>query len=421
MDFSRVDENDYIPVYVQIKKVIEEEIQQGSLKPGDKVPSVREVASSAGVNPNTAAKALRDLVIEGKLISKRGEGHSVAPTATAQPATMSPQLDNPITEEPAVAPRTERYEPKATVANIRQERTQNEHLPNAPLDFSQIDENDYTPVYVQIKKVVESAIQSGSLMPGDKVPSVREVASSASVNANTAAKALRDLVLEGTLVSKRGEGHSVAQAGMPQITTTISVDGLPNQGSVNDPSTSGRNEGSGSDRQTHATPTIGQRTVESYVPEFVKVQNLILQQISNNELKPGDSIPSIRAMAEEQKLNPNTVSKAYRELELRGVVAARRGVGYTVIAKSQPDLEEIGSSLADPIEKRTTTMGAPKEGKLITPKNIVTNYPNVEPTVRDDVRTSENGGRSINSEKANRGILKTIIALLKRAIRWAQR
>jgi DNA-binding transcriptional regulator YhcF (GntR family) len=53
-------------------------IAKGDLKPGDKVPPVRELALKAGVNPNTMQKALSELEREGVLASQRTSGRYVA-------------------------------------------------------------------------------------------------------------------------------------------------------------------------------------------------------------------------------------------------------------------------------------------------------------------------------------------------------
>lgn len=66
------------PIYIQIMDEIKLRIAQGKLKEGDKVPSVRELAIKAGVNPNTMQKALAELEREGVLQSNRTEGRYVA-------------------------------------------------------------------------------------------------------------------------------------------------------------------------------------------------------------------------------------------------------------------------------------------------------------------------------------------------------
>jgi GntR family transcriptional regulator len=74
----------------------------------------------------------------------------------------------------------------------------------------QIDTNNGIPIYEQISRQVKFAVANGTLLVGEHVPSVREMATSAAVNVNTVARAYRDLQSEGVLVSIRGTGLAVA-------------------------------------------------------------------------------------------------------------------------------------------------------------------------------------------------------------------
>ncbi|RKI30711.1 GntR family transcriptional regulator [bacterium 1xD8-6] len=69
---------DDIPIYQQIMDIIKQQIASGELAVGEKLPSVREMALAAGVNPNTMQKALAELEREGLLYSKRTAGRFVA-------------------------------------------------------------------------------------------------------------------------------------------------------------------------------------------------------------------------------------------------------------------------------------------------------------------------------------------------------
>lgn len=70
--------NNEAPIYQQIMEQIKAMIATGVLKAGDKLPSVRELAVSAGVNPNTMQKALSELERDGLLCSKRTSGRFVS-------------------------------------------------------------------------------------------------------------------------------------------------------------------------------------------------------------------------------------------------------------------------------------------------------------------------------------------------------
>lgn len=65
------------PIYSQIVERLETQIVSGQYKPGDKLPSVRELAAEAGVNPNTMQKAFADLERSGLIITQRTSGRTV--------------------------------------------------------------------------------------------------------------------------------------------------------------------------------------------------------------------------------------------------------------------------------------------------------------------------------------------------------
>lgn len=67
-------------------------------------------------------------------------------------------------------------------------------------------------------------------------------------------------------------------------------------------------------------------------PIYVQIGDLIKKQIVRGELRPGDKLPSVRELALEHKVNPNTVQRTYRELDREGVVEMRRGQGTFVVA-----------------------------------------------------------------------------------------
>jgi GntR family transcriptional regulator len=72
----------------------------------------------------------------------------------------------------------------------------------------------------------------------------------------------------------------------------------------------------------------------SYVPIFEQIKDQIKRDISLRALKPNESLPTIRDLAQELLLNPNTVARAYRELESEGFIYTRRGKGSFVTDNS---------------------------------------------------------------------------------------
>lgn len=71
------DFNDDRPIYMQLMEKIQLKIICGAYKPGEKLPSVREIASEASVNPNTMQKALSELERTGLVFSKRTSGRFI--------------------------------------------------------------------------------------------------------------------------------------------------------------------------------------------------------------------------------------------------------------------------------------------------------------------------------------------------------
>jgi len=68
------------------------------------------------------------------------------------------------------------------------------------------------------------------------------------------------------------------------------------------------------------------------VPIYLQIVNQIKYLIAAGRLAPGEEIPPIRVMAEQLVINPNTVARAYLELERAGLVAKRHGAGTYVAA-----------------------------------------------------------------------------------------
>lgn len=70
--------------------------------------------------------------------------------------------------------------------------------------------------------------------------------------------------------------------------------------------------------------------VESPIAVYVQIENQVQFAIAAGILAPGDTLPSVRELSSMLDVNPNTVTKAYRDLELMQLVRTRRGVGVTV-------------------------------------------------------------------------------------------
>lgn len=78
----QLDFRDHRPLYEQIKDKMKELIISGVLKANERIPSVRELAQSLTINPNTIQKAYKDLESEGFIYSIRGKGNFITPLDT---------------------------------------------------------------------------------------------------------------------------------------------------------------------------------------------------------------------------------------------------------------------------------------------------------------------------------------------------
>lgn len=72
---------------------------------------------------------------------------------------------------------------------------------------------------------------------------------------------------------------------------------------------------------------------DANIPIYLQIMNLIKQNIVNGSLKPGDRLPSVRDRAENLSVNPNTVQRAYQELEREGISETRRGMGSFIVER----------------------------------------------------------------------------------------
>ncbi|MDZ5470864.1 GntR family transcriptional regulator (plasmid) [Bacillus sp. 31A1R] len=70
-------------------------------------------------------------------------------------------------------------------------------------------------------------------------------------------------------------------------------------------------------------------------PIYLQIVDKISQQIVRNEIKPGDKLPSVREMAVQTGVNPNTIQRTYSELERMAIVETKRGQGTFVSEKSE--------------------------------------------------------------------------------------
>jgi GntR family transcriptional regulator len=81
----------------------------------------------------------------------------------------------------------------------------------------------------------------------------------------------------------------------------------------------------------------------SGVPIYLQLMEQVKHAIETGALRPGEQLPGIRPLAEDLVINPNTVAKAYRELEHEGIIELRHGAGAFVSGK--PLAKKLGEKM----------------------------------------------------------------------------
>lgn len=70
--------------------------------------------------------------------------------------------------------------------------------------------------------------------------------------------------------------------------------------------------------------------IRSSVAVYLQIENHVQFAIASGKLQAGDQLPSVRELSERLHVNPNTVAKAYRDLEVMGLLYTRRGMGVFI-------------------------------------------------------------------------------------------
>jgi len=87
-----------VPIYLQLMEQVKHAIETGALRPGDQLPGIRPLAVELVINPNTVAKAYRELEHEGAIELRQGAGAFVSGTARAKKATDKLRAGQAIVE-----------------------------------------------------------------------------------------------------------------------------------------------------------------------------------------------------------------------------------------------------------------------------------------------------------------------------------
>lgn len=78
----------------------------------------------------------------------------------------------------------------------------------------------------------------------------------------------------------------------------------------------------------------------SDIPIYIQIVEQMRQQVASGELKPGDQLPTVRALAADLRVNFNTVARAYRMLDEAHIISTQQGRGTYILDESPPEATE---------------------------------------------------------------------------------
>ncbi len=100
------------------------------------------------------------------------------------------------------------------------------------------------------------------------------------------------------------------------------------------------------------------------VPFYRQIIDQVLLAVADGRLKPGTQLPTVRQLAVDLSVNLNTVAKAYREMEIRGIVQTQQGTGTFVAARATGRSREKRKALQDLLDRllaNAEALGIPME------------------------------------------------------------
>jgi GntR family transcriptional regulator len=96
-------------------------------------------------------------------------------------------------------------------------------------------------------------------------------------------------------------------------------------------------------RNTQIEPTRFAFHLDAHsgVPVYRQLIDQVQGAVASGSLSPGDQLPTVRHVAVELTINPNTVSRAYREMEIRGMLDTQQGTGTFVAEQQKEPSKEV--------------------------------------------------------------------------------
>jgi GntR family transcriptional regulator len=89
----------------------------------------------------------------------------------------------------------------------------------------------------------------------------------------------------------------------------------------------------------------------SGVPFYRQIIDQVLLAVADGRLRAGTQLPTVRQLAVDLSVNLNTIAKAYREMEIRGIVQTQQGTGTFIAARSGAKTRERRKALHDLVDR----------------------------------------------------------------------
>lgn len=109
--------------------------------------------------------------------------------------------------------------------------------------------------------------------------------------------------------------------------------------------------------------TFFRLNASSGVPLYIQLMEQVKHAVETGALRPGDQLPTIRALAQELVMNSNTVVRSYRELEHEGIVELRHGLGVFISesVEERGKLMRKAQTVVQSAMERLRSLGATEE------------------------------------------------------------
>ncbi|WP_336786371.1 GntR family transcriptional regulator [Paenibacillus sp. MMO-177] len=126
---------------------------------------------------------------------------------------------------------------------------------------------------------------------------------------------------------------------------------------------------------------------DNNMPIYIQIMNYVKKQIITGRLNPGDKIESVRDLALELQINPNTIQRTFQELEREGIVETRRGLGRFVTSEESTIMQikkEMAGELLERFVQGMKELGFEKDDIVAIVKDAVKDGKAVSRTDRSE-------------------------------------